>query len=1003
MSPLLLAAFFLSGATSLVFEVVWSRWLTAVFGSTTLAISTVLTTFMAGLALGSFLGGRVIDRLSLRVSPLLLYAGCELLIAGLALLLPAPLLGYPELHGALTRTFEETPALLAACRFLLAALLLVPPATLMGATLPLLARHAVTARDRGSSIGRRVATLYAANTAGAVVGATAAGFYLVPLYGARHANLLAAIVGALLAVVVAGAVFWRRRRTNLLDEEYRALDAPQSEPDADTPTLRAARRPALLALIVSGAVAMTLEVLWSRGLALVCGSSIYSFTIVLVVFPVGLSGGAATLGRAAARARDPVGALGVVFLVAGAAVLGTHAALDDLPLIFLTLLEGSDYTVGAILFIHALLAGLAVLPTSLCLGAVLPLALAACARAPDAVARDVGRAYACNTVGAIIGSFAGGFVVLPLLGLELGIRLAAIAELLLAAALARRATGHVRRIVPALAIALIAVALLAPRWDISALTSGVFRIGNARRHLAHGALRTPTLLHHEDGASTTVTVERHGDKLALKNNGKVEASSAGDMPTQILVGLIPVLLHPGTAQRVAVIGYGSGVTVGAIAESPDVAQVDVVELEPAVYRAADRFFGPYNHHPERNPRVRRHVGDGRNFLTARATAYDVIVSEPSNPWIAGVSSLFTREFYAFARRHLAPGGVFCQWAQTYELGPIHVKTIYRTLAEVFPYVYAFTTDDQSADTVLIATLAPLPIDLIRLERRAAHPTLAAELTRASVPTVHDLVGMLVLAPDEVAAFTAGAPINTDDNALLEFGAPRDLLAAGRTDRFADSLFSAGWPYGRLEPWLTGLEPGPARADRAAALARGLLAHGRRREAHRYATLAAADGSALAPALNLLERLLAEREYDDAELSAFAGGPPLDAVSAAARFSPELSAAEVTRGVGLLGDVMTAVDARRFQEAREHARALPRRAKSPEGQDLDLLLAVLDYHEGEYLRAEDRLEPLAQDAAFVARRPATLYYDGRVRYGTHRFREGAARLEDFARRFPALVP
>jgi spermidine synthase len=186
----------------------------------------------------------------------------------------------------------------------------------------------------------------------------------------------------------------------------------------------------------------------------------------------------------------------------------------------------------------------------------------------------------------------------------------------------------------------------------------------AKRWVAAGSVYAADVLYYRDGQATTVTIERHGDKIALKNNGKVEASSSFDMPTQILVGLVPVVLHDGDHQAVAVVGYGSGVTVGAIAEAPEVDRVDVVELEPAVYEAADHFFGPHNHHPEANPKVHRHVGDGRNFLTARPARYDVIVSEPSNPWIAGVAGLFTREFYAFAKGRLAPGGVFCQWSST---------------------------------------------------------------------------------------------------------------------------------------------------------------------------------------------------------------------------------------------------------------------------------------------------------------------------------------------------
>src|SRR5690606_6512065 len=191
-----------------------------------------------------------------------------------------------------------------------------------------------------------------------------------------------------------------------------------------------------------------------------------------------------------------------------------------------------------------------------------------------------------------------------------------------------------------------------PGWDRSDFTAGLCRGHLLTDSLVHGSVLAGEAVYYGDGVSTTVAVERAGESWVLKNNGKVEASDRHDMPTQILVGLVPVLLHGGDAQSVFVIGYGSGVTVGAIAQSPQVDRIDVVELEPSVYEAADRYFGHVNHRPELDPRVRRHVGDGRSFLLAGDRRYDVIVSEPSNPWIAGVASLFSREFYQFAKEHL---------------------------------------------------------------------------------------------------------------------------------------------------------------------------------------------------------------------------------------------------------------------------------------------------------------------------------------------------------------
>jgi spermidine synthase len=973
---LLLACFFLSGASGLMLEVVWVRQLTQVFGGATLAISTVLATFMGGLALGSFLGGRLADRL--KRDPLRAYAVCEIGIAVLALLIPWTL---GALHAANAWMWSTLPPVpLAIARFLLCALLLLPPTTLMGATLPLLARRVIRSPEDFGLLGRRVGALYAANTAGAVVGVAGAGFWLMPIVGVRATNLVAVaidlVLGAVLLVIKV--------------EESKVEGRSVSDPDPDpvpTPELFDLRpstvdsRLALIAFSISGFVAMILEVLWSRALALVIGSSIYSFTLVLTVFLVGLSLGAAWIGRPAARSRDPLGVLGLVFVGIGAAIVLVHLVVDDLPTLFLSLLEGTKVDVGWIISVQAIVAGVAVAPTAACLGAVLPLAVKAYAGSPDAVGRDVGRAYAANTAGAIVGSIAGGFLVLPLVGLEWGVRLSAIADLALGLFLIWRV--RIRRRVAATAFAAVAVVavLLAPRWDRSILTSGVFRITVARRFVAAGEVYRPELLYYADGVTTTVTVERHGGRLAMKNNGKVEASSQADMPTQILVGLVPVVLHGGDGIEVAVVGYGSGVTVGAIAESPTVARVDVVEIEPRVYEAADAWFAPFNHAPHQNPRVHRYVGDGRNFLQARPASYDVIVSEPSNPWIAGVASLFTREFYTFAKTRLAPGGVFCQWAQLYELGPRNVKRIYRTFADAFPHVYAFSAADLSADTILIGSMAPLPLDVPRLRKLFEHGQLVAELRRGGVETPEDLVAMLILAPSEVSAFTAGADVNTDDNVLLEFSAPRDLLAAGRGGRFADAVYGEMWPYGHLEGLID------TDADGAASLARALLAHGKRREAQAWIERVRASGlpdrAAILTTIHALARM---RDFADPELPLDAAGPPLGPASP----SPEVAEARKLVGEG------------RWEPAYKILSSQPIPPDTDDGRDLQLLYGFVLYKTIRLDDAANILQPLVDDAAYARKRPASIYYLGRVYYGDGKFQKGAALLERFAKDHAGLV-
>ncbi len=497
-----------------------------------------------------------------------------------------------------------------------------------------------------------------------------------------------------------------------------------------------------------------------------------------------------------------------------------------------------------------------------------------------------------------------------------------------------------------------------------------------------------------------MSVERAGESFVLKNNGKVEASDRHDMPTQILVGLLPVLLRSGSDQQVFVIGYGSGVTVGAVTQDDRVSRIDVAELEPAVLAAADRFFADLSHRPAADPRVHRFIGDGRNVLLASPRRYDVIVSEPSNPWIAGVASLFTADFYRAARQRLGAGGLFCQWAQLYELGPARVKMIYRTFGSVFPHVYAFTPGDETTDTILIGSDAPLSLDRERLaDLLRGSPALAAELARADVSSPDELVASLLLGPDEIASFTAGAELNTDDNALLEHTAPRDLLASVRGNPFARAVRGPAWPYGHLDGIVTGMGAGRAAAEADLALA--LVGYGRRREAGAWLARARGDPGGRAALVDRVLRLSDPVDYSDPELVVTAGdgGPlPAPAASLFRRGDParrNAAAADVAESYRLLADG-------RWLPAWRLLERLPARASDEAGRDLDLVAAYAAYKALDLDAARELLGPLYDSPDFGARRPAASYYMGRASYGLGAFRDGARALERFAVEQPDLA-
>ena len=608
--PALLVVFFaVSGASSLILQVVWVRKLVGVFGSSSLAISTVLATFMAGLALGSWLGGRAADRLSsptphvppLR-DPLLYYGLCELAVAACAVAILPLIDHYRGANAWLWRGLGDAPMALAVARFALAAALLLVPTTAMGATLALLSRRITRSRDDLRALGSRLGVLYAANTSGAVAGAALAGFVLIPTLGVRGTNAVAALLASLVGFAVCTVVGWRAHRPRRLSlaEELDALaevSGAEVAPPDPLPRSFAGRRLLLAVYALSGAIAMILEVLWSRALSVIIGSSTYSFTLILCTFLVGLSLGSALFARLASRTERPLVVLAWLFVAVSIAATATHQLMDDLPELFLALVEGTRMEVDTILGVHVLLTAAIALPAAIGLGAVMPIAIRAYATSLGAVGRHVGIAYAANTVGAIAGSVLGGFFVLPILGLEWGLRTTSLALAALALLCALSAPRRQRLALGLSSAAVAFIALFSPSWNLSDFTVGLFRSHLARAYIESGGLFQREIVYYEDGISTTVSVERYADGWVLRNNGKVEASNHADMPTQILVGLMPVLFHGGGSLDVYMIGYGSGVTVGAIATAPQVRSVDVVELEPKVYEAADRYFGNFKRPP----------------------------------------------------------------------------------------------------------------------------------------------------------------------------------------------------------------------------------------------------------------------------------------------------------------------------------------------------------------------------------------------------------------------
>jgi spermidine synthase len=1008
MPSVVLSCFFLSGASGLILELLWTRMLTLVFGSTALAVSTVLTAYMGGLGLGSYLAGKFSDRLK---DPVRAYALAEAAIGLYALSVPWIIGYYPGLNQWLWTTFGDRYTLLSVLRFFASAGLLIVPTTLMGATLPILARYFVSRPFELGRVSLRLGTLYAVNLFGAVAGSFLAGFVFLPMVGIRNTNLVAASFDMSLAVAILVA---RRlvparqaaRASESLDELTAAQNA--STGPAATAPLRISptvRRVVLFAFAVSGATAMTLQVLWTRALAVIIGSSIFSFTIILLAFLVGLGAGSAVFGRLVARFRDPVRGLALTHLGIVMCIGLSYLITDRLPFIFTYLLSSTMVSADAVLTCQFALACLTVLPSTFLMGAIFPITVRVVTGALATVGRDVGFAYALNTVGAIVGSFFSGFVILPGLGLQRGIYLAAAVDLALAVLLFSVASSLTRArrmigIATAMAMALGALAL--PRWNLTSFSIGFFRISMARDYIDTVERRhqkkkwqSPKLVYYKDGIATTVSVDQWGKVFSMKNNGKVDASNDADMPTQISVGLLPLLLYNNDhAPKVALIGYGSGVTAGATTQYP-IDSLEVVELEPAIYEAA-HFFDNVNHRPTEDPKVKAIAGDGRNFLSQRRDLYDVIISQPSNPWITGVSNLFTREYFQSVKSRLSDDGIFCQWAQLYEMAPWNIKAIYRTLAGEFPYVMVFAAEDLSSDTILIASRKPIELDIRKIARAFQNPVTAAEARRAGFDSPHDVPAFLLLGSEELRSFVAGAQLNTDDNALIEFAAPRDLLRYQAYDPYLAKVYGPMWPYGHLTGLVEGYD-GETRASDMARLARSLLAHGKAREAKLWqgrAEAAASKQNVADPAVahtRLLLDLVATREDRDPEIPLAPDGAGL----AHPVIPPDLAPDIATRVREEYVDVAAQVEKNKYASAFKIVEDWPEETWGAKlGKDFSLLTGFLDYKAEFYGDAVDELKPLADDAEFTKRRPELLYYLGRSYFANANCAKAVAALERY---------
>lgn len=802
---LLYACFFGSGAGSLILEIVWSKYLSYLLGNSVFGVATVVAAFLGGLGAGAAIGGRLAARTE---SPLRVYGRLEAAVGVLAIASPLAQLMARPLFASLYAALSGSPAPFFLVRFLILFAALLIPTMAMGATLPLavaeLARRGSAAQD--PIVGR----LYAVNTAGGVAGVAAAGFLLIPALGLWKSAGLAGLVDLTVAAVV-------------LSRRAAPVPAvPAEGPDAARPKSRLAPTPTLVLALaaLSGFTAILYQIAWTRILIVPFGGVVYAFSAILATYLAGIALGAVGVARLLRRTAAVWVVLGLLQLALAGAVLSGAYLFDQLPQLVASVIGFSARSPVRLYAGEFGITALIVFIPTLLLGALFPVLTAAYRGRRLPAGSAVGAVYAANTVGSIAGSLITAFALIPILGALGAILLASALNAAIGAGALYFGEGRSRWRRPgALAAAAGAALLLGiapPRMSDDRATLGFVRIirsiemgGVAITHRVIDAVQPGSkyqqVLFHRQGRVANVSVIRTGDTVSLLVNGKTDATLSGrmDMLTQVLLGQLP-LLFARHAAEVCIIGYGSGVTTGAVLSHP-VREAVTVEIEPAVIEAGSQFR-TFVGDPLADPRSRLLIEDAGTYLRSSTRRFDAIVSEPSNLWIAGMADLFTRDFYQAARARLRSGGVFCQWVQCYQTSPGTVNTVLRTFGGVFPHGHAFYIDG-AEDLILVASAdRDLPLQPDSLAFRMSAPSAARNLAGVGIESAADLLRFYRGRISSYVQSAGPGPVNTDDNAYLEHRAPFDL-EEGLTSA---SLFA--WPPFAVRDLASELSRDPGATD-----------------------------------------------------------------------------------------------------------------------------------------------------------------------------------------------
>lgn len=770
----LIISFGLFGLTALIFQVVFAKQLVLLFGLTAPAIATVLAVYFSGLAIGSIIFGKIVDKFQKIAHRIYVFLFLLTGIYGISLPFLFPILN--KIILAINSVYPLNFSGFNFFAFLLSFLFLIFPAILIGGSFPVISKIFI---KRSEVLGKKVSLLYFVNTIGSVVGAALAGFWLIPAVG-NNATIFSA---SILNIVIAGLLFVVFRPFPQFAEVGPLQEAQPQK--MGNPIF-------LYVLFLTGFLALSLEVLYTKTLILFIGSSTYAFSLILITFLLGIALGSLVVSLFIDRLRQKQAYFGIFLGLTGFWLFLTMKFFEELPFWYLKIFQSfQSFEFSAIISAQFFLTFLVIFPATFLMGIIFPLGIKLANPSLEKLGRGIGKLYFSNTLGGVLGSLIAGFFLLPSFGYQKTLIFILLIYSLLGGIFTLKGKTlnfAIKGIFVFFFIFWGVFAVFSSGWSEKVLSLGIFPYAKSYINLGEEeikrGLKTDELVFYREGLSQVAVVKR-GESLFLRINGKTDASTVPeDLEAEILSGALPMLFHK-NPEDVLVIGLGSGITLGAVTQFDEAKRIGVVEIDPAIVKAAG-YFKEHNNDALNDSRVKTILADARNYLylADKNKKYDVISSEPSNPWVSGNASLFSREFYNLAKNHLKDNGLMFQWIHAYSLNLNDLKTVIKTFGEVFPETYLFD-EVQGGNLFLIGALSQSPIlHFAEIEEKLRNEKVQNELAWLYIENPYELLSYFVSSGDVLKELSQTSRIHSDNNPFLEFSAPKALYKSTLPENLA---------------------------------------------------------------------------------------------------------------------------------------------------------------------------------------------------------------------------